>query len=307
MSLVRQTIYDGITFVSSSKGFTFRNSTPSTVANDGTFWAHRWLKSGADRKRIGEIETARAMIAKAIQIKPNAHFGREKYQLMILDWIVDPRAKDHSGQLTSMNLGDYISFTNRSDAPEASGLLGIVVLGNAWESVDVFHALSQSFAYQKPTLQYLAILRCRELLAKGKKSLMPDDKKGLTSEQKLRIDNESTQMLGGEVRVNLQNQTAIETVYNRLRSEAETWQTRRTAYMMTRLKAGRHPDTDKTFWRDWRDTAPPSLEVAWYSERAAKQQGRQKRQDATRFFTFVPLSLALLATLLVLRRKRLRS
>ncbi len=46
-----------------------------------------------------------------------------------------------------------------------------------------------------------------------------------------------------------------------LRADAEDYQTRRTAYMMQRLQAGRHPDTDKNFWNEWRDTAPPSPEI----------------------------------------------
>ncbi|MDQ2731015.1 MAG: hypothetical protein M3Y56_05100, partial [Armatimonadota bacterium] len=44
-------------------------------ANVGTFWAHRWLRSGADRTRIHEMEVARDYIAQALKLNPNAHFG----------------------------------------------------------------------------------------------------------------------------------------------------------------------------------------------------------------------------------------
>lgn len=240
-------------------------------ANCGTFWAHRWLRNGANRSRIAEMKTARDMIAQAITIKPNAHFGREKYQLMIMNWILDPRVKNDNGSQVSASLGDYISSKLPSDdSTQTKGLSGIIVLGNAWESVDVFHALSGALEEkEKPTLQYLTILRTRELIFKGKKSLQPGSKSGSALEKQLFIDKAFLNS-PNSLSVSPQNQTAIETVYKRLRTEAETWQTRRTNYMLTRLKAGQHPDTDKTFWRDWRDTPPPSLDVAWYSERAVR-------------------------------------
>ena len=59
-------------------------------ANLGTFLVHRWARQGADRAKIDEVKAARDEIAKALEINPNAHFGREKYQLRALDWIIDP-------------------------------------------------------------------------------------------------------------------------------------------------------------------------------------------------------------------------
>ena len=50
-------------------------------ANLGTFLVHRWVRQGADRSKIDEVKAARDEIAKALQINPNAQFGREKYQL----------------------------------------------------------------------------------------------------------------------------------------------------------------------------------------------------------------------------------
>lgn len=59
-------------------------------ANLGTILAHHWLKNGADRARIAEMKQARNHIAKAIEINPDAHFGREKYQLLVMEWIIKP-------------------------------------------------------------------------------------------------------------------------------------------------------------------------------------------------------------------------
>ena len=288
-------------------------------ANNGTFWAHRWLQSGANRSRIGEMKTARDMIAQAIKIKPNAHFGREKYQLMTMNWILNPRVKGSDGKFFTPPLSEYFfhhqTFKTSSQPERISGLSGIIVLGNAWESVDIFESLSRALANdKKSTLQYLAILRCRELIDAGKKSLHSNGKTGFALQQHLRIDAQSLDSAKGLVTgtnldglmVNEQNQAAIETVYKRLRAEAENWQNTRTSYMMSRLKTGRHPDTDKTFWNEWRDSSPPSLDVAWYSERAAQAENREKKNVAGLFLAFVPLFLVLAGTLIFVRRKRLR-
>ena len=53
----------------------------------------------------------------------------------------------------------------------------------------------------------------------------------------------------------------LERQYRELRRESDAYQSKRTAYMMARLQAGRHPDTDPTFWEDYKDPGPPSLEL----------------------------------------------
>ena len=59
-------------------------------ANLGTFLVHRWVRQGGDRSSIEESSNPRDEIAAAIEINPNAHFGREKYQLRVIDWIIKP-------------------------------------------------------------------------------------------------------------------------------------------------------------------------------------------------------------------------
>ena len=127
-------------------------------ANLGTFLVHRWARQGADRTKIDEVKAARDEIAKALEINPNAHFGREKYQLRALEWIVDP-PKVEALRRTSPNLlgwsfdDIYGQQTDPKEADDAvRGLAGLVVLGNAWESVDIFHALN--VALQRDSLGY---------------------------------------------------------------------------------------------------------------------------------------------------------
>jgi hypothetical protein len=70
------------------------------LANLGTFHAHRWVGSGANRDDLTDLERGRDLIAAAIELNPDAHFGREKYQLMAIEWLIDPPVEEsHSGYL----------------------------------------------------------------------------------------------------------------------------------------------------------------------------------------------------------------
>lgn len=249
-------------------------------ANVGTFWAHHWLRAGANPQHLAEVKRARDCIAKAIKLKPNAHFGRERYQLLALQWIIrvvsKPQQKDDA---TSFSFAQYMEGAFNEDRSDATrekmieGLTGLIVLGNAWESVDIFDALTSALQ-TKATLQYLASLRCSELIDQGHRSIDRDSGTGraLKVSLSLMVDDWTNQL-------NEPNQKTLQTLYRRLRVEAEQWHKQRTAYMMGRLTAGRHPDTDPTFWRDYHDPGPPSLQVPWYSERAARRLAAAQEHD----------------------------
>jgi hypothetical protein len=371
-------------------------------ANCGTCWVHRWLGRGADRKRIAEVKTARNMIAKAIAIKPGAHEGREKYQLLVMDWLIQPRlvgtksgktrnfayiasgperplqlassddlrsiAASSSDDTEVLNVastwidnglveepvacvqraaklramwsgsGDYAArdmgfenydtvaarayamrwFRNGADANATNdlakgvelinmrdsevrdlntslygtaenwtpirvsdilaevrtqhtvsltdylddheqyprdaiqGLSGLVVLGAGWQSIDLFDALAVALYKSRPInkkhrivasrIAHLADLRSQELRSAGVKSLWND---------------EWAESAGQNYRQTTQD--ADDAAFHTLRKEADQWDARRTAYMMTRLSAGRHPDSDPSFWNQWHDPGPPEI------------------------------------------------
>jgi tetratricopeptide (TPR) repeat protein len=218
-------------------------------ANTGTFLVHQWVRAGADRDKISEVNKARAYIAKALAINPDAHFGREKYQLKVMNWIVDGEG---------ISLADYLkmdpdvqSQTGRRKAVTA--LCGLVVLGNAWESVDLFHALSVLLSEERydytERFADLAQYRCDELIDQGQKSLMPDSPTGaaLKAELALRDPPDPNDLR----------------MFHMLRAEADQWQKARSDYMMAQLTAGRHPDTDPAFWSGFHDYPPPHIRNPW--------------------------------------------
>jgi tetratricopeptide (TPR) repeat protein len=232
-------------------------------ANLGTFLVHRWVRQGADRTKIGEVEAAKDEIARALKINPNAHFGREKYQLRAMEWIVSPPKIEGWEGLPNLLGWSFDDIHGRQTDPKEAddavrGLAGLVVLGNAWESVDVFHALNvalqrDSVGYERGrdggrnTLAYLAWLRCRELIDAGKGSMLPDAPKGEALKSMLpRPDF-------------VEAETLLDPAFVKLRAEADTWQAARIAFMTRRLKEGRHPDTDPRFWDGYTERPAPGL------------------------------------------------
>jgi hypothetical protein len=224
-------------------------------ANCGTFWAHRWLHQGTDRSKIGEMKTARAMIARAIEIKPNAHFGREKYQLMAMDWIIRTFGPKniYDENFLGMPVESYMyrldsTLKDDIDGDAIEGISGLVALGAAWESFDVFSALQASLAAAgKSTSAEMARRRCLELIENGKTSLNPYAPIGKALAKTISI----------KPKVRLYTPQELDDIYQRLRDEAEQYQTRCTSYMMERLQQGLHPDTHPDFWNQWHDAGPP--------------------------------------------------
>jgi hypothetical protein len=232
-------------------------------ANVGTFLVHRWARQGADRTKIGEVKAARDEIAKALEINPNAHFGREKYQMRTLEWIVNPPTVEGSRSLPNLlgwSFDDiYGQHTDPKEADEAvRGLAGLIVLGNAWESVDVFHALNVALQRDslghtrgrdggRNTLAHFAWLRCRELIDAGKGSMLPDSPRGDALKALLpRPDFVKADVL-------------LDPAFRKLRTDANAWHAARGEFMTRRLNEGRHPDTDPSFWNGYIERPAPSL------------------------------------------------
>lgn len=222
-------------------------------ANTGTFWMHRWVRAGADRGRIDAVVHARDLIQHALDIKPDAHFGREKYQLKVMSWVIEGSGRPLADYLRYDMSGSPLPYNRRMEPVTA--LCGIVVLGSAWESVDIFDAIS-TLLYRNSMggsdgrrLAYLANLRCQELIDTGHGSLVPDRPTGEALKKTLLLSTHGFEDPDGSDVGN----------YRILRTEADRWQIQRTNYMMLRLKAGDHPDTDAKFWAGFRDDGPPHI------------------------------------------------
>ncbi|MFI4915000.1 MAG: hypothetical protein ACIAS6_00660 [Phycisphaerales bacterium JB060] len=217
------------------------------LANLGTFHAHRWIAAGADRSDMADIERARDLIAQAIELNPDAHFGREHFQLAVLEWILElPQDPTPEGDLAyirpDQTEGFYIlhltDLGQRADGPE--GVAGLVALGNAWNSFDVFFSLGLALnSHAHNSLAHLARLRAKEIADAGGRSLHAGaDLSTFDPDDHVRSIDE-------------RQQAAVEAFYTQARAEADAWHAARTQYIMARLEQGRHPDTHPDFFAAW--------------------------------------------------------
>lgn len=201
---------------------------------------------------------ARDHIAEAIAINPDAHFGREKYQLMAIDWLREIHAPGYSlpdksrysvrafvdRNTYTENRGDPGNAGWRKRAEEAAlAISGLIRLGDAWQSVDVFYALQDALQVaEHGFLAYLAQLRRNELSEAGAESLFPklDDLPPFMSVHSLRHKAGSNDFFAAA------------------REEAENWHEARMAYLQRAFASGRHPDTEENFWAGFTyDERPP--------------------------------------------------
>lgn len=213
-----------------------------SLANLGTFHAHRWLASGADRSDLTDIQRARDLIDQAITLNPDAHFGRERYQLMALEWILEPDGLhsilDTVDGWQGFSYHNVLEDVGYDDAPE--GFAGLVSLGNGWNSFDVFNALGLALQDRRDSsLAYLAWLRAEEIASGGGRSLNPMvDASDFEASERIHHLHEHAR-------------TPVADFYTKARAEADAWHAARTAYITERLEQGQHPDTHPAFFAAW--------------------------------------------------------
>lgn len=247
-------------------------------ANAGTLYAHRWFGKGANREKMDDLERGRNLIAKAIELNPGAHFGREDVQLATMDWVIEGPQSDLGGYLDSYNEGRISSERARK------GLVGLVMLGNAWESVDVFQAIGHISARQlgEGAVAELANERARELLKVGKRSL-------LANEEEMAIST------------SLSEPKRVRAEYRELRKDADLWAKERDAFVLKRLGEGKHPDTDQNFWEGYTERPPRPLD----KDSLGDHIRRWDPYGANRFFAVAGTAI-LVAVVLYVRRRRKR-
>ncbi len=227
------------------------------LANLGTFHAHRWLKFGADFEDLSDINEACRLITEAINLNPDAHFGRELYQLKALQWlrkipsiVSEDESEETVHPLGTKPEGRYQIQLNSS--PESTdsvlGYSGLITLGAAWQSYDIFHALLHALRDDgRHAVAHLTLLRLRELEANGNTSLVA----------KFNSIIEPRSLLLPRSKKHVQK------FYLKARKEAQHWQANRLGYMESQFDKGYHPDTHPHFWDDYSERSkaprPPGL------------------------------------------------
>jgi len=270
-------------------------------ANLGTFLAWDWIRRGADRSDTSELKRARDEIAEAVRMNPDVHFGREKVQLAALDWSLEPPPWD--GRVIPNLIQRGTSTDGGPDLPAdvvAQGLAGMIVLGHRWENADAFAALGNTLAEGgRFVVAELAWLRAMELARSGRRSLYPGAPEG---------EELVAALVGRRIKaLRDARSVAVAAWYARARAAADRWNAEREAYMLPRLREGRHPDWEPHFWADFSPSGaagePSQMGIEWDAYWGGLFAGETRELVGT---AIVLLLLALSVTLGVLFRRRVQ-
>ena len=218
-------------------------------SNLGSFLGNRWATKPEKERDAdsSDLRSAADEISEALRLNPDAHFGREVYQLQLFEWLLLGFGEEPVGY------GNFLYLRNLSTRPNQhaelnleeaeAGLAGLIHLGSAWESIDVFDALGAVVqADGASSVAALTSWRIKELWDAGNRSLNP-----------MRSDI----MSGG--RFFVENATDLQKWYSETMAKSAGRRQAWLAYQEERFEMGRHPDTDPDFWNDWKEPAFPKL------------------------------------------------
>lgn len=256
------------------------------LANLGTFHAHRWVRSKDRSKDLADLDTAIRLVGEAIEVNPAAHFNREPGQLLLLEWLRDGfRGREQpekiDGSLQQLFVPWDKRFRDRPGFDLTQSLCGIIQLGAAWESIDVYSWLVYSLGSRgtfnqerSPSLAMLPALRCSELVLSAKRHpLHPhqdfqafctwsDDQLAKQIEPE-KLPSGYAQgfvvMLCGRPELRPESADNIVEFFQQAKKAADERHQAKTAYTIAKLQRGEHPDTHPDFWHQWKEPSPPRL------------------------------------------------
>jgi len=301
-------------------------------ANMGVFRTHQWLGTAERNTHPEKLDAAIREVQAALVINPDAHFGRERAHLSLLQWwragLKNPRKATDSefehmpSRLAYASLADFPDTSGLSRDALIKGFCGLIQMGSAQDSVDVHslvawhliglstNSLRVDYSDVRYTLCYLASLRLTELLLAGNEPvyaaapfhawLQPEThfkehslREGLLPTEALAEHFSRINMWGGES----QNQTPIGPWFHHARTAAKQRRAAKNGFMQARFAAGMHPDTFPDFWQGWQEpTMPPVPETKlehWFGPETAA------RLSSTQFLSLCFSSFAILCVVVI--------
>lgn len=187
-------------------------------ANLGTFLAHKALKAkGGPDKEI--LKQSLAHLQKALAINPDAHFGREAAQIELVRALVEGRREPK-----------YFEHKDKTK----NAYFGLAVMGAAQESPDVWVLAARHSSYSETDKQ-LIYAKVEDFYL-TKPFVFP--------------------ALLQEFSRNRRTVHGVRQLAADLTGHGITYQKQRAKFIEARLKEGRHPDTDPTFWDGYQELPP---------------------------------------------------
>lgn len=275
------------------------------LANLGTFYVHRWIaKPEAERNTdLSDLRTGEKLIAQAIQENPEAHFGREVYQLLAIRWLLqDGSQQTYIDEATGITSSATAWVAGEGYRPKSSeltnahieGISGLIQLGAAWQSADAFRSLAYALdSSQMASMAELAYLREAEIAEEAPPTIHPQPK--------------VHERIGPSSAMNLDpsRRAAATSYFVEARAAADSRQSMWITYQEELFAKGMHPDTHPNFWDNWIEPNFPDIP-------GPSALARVKTFVINRFGLAVSIVIVTLALFTVLiadfiRRRKLRA
>jgi tetratricopeptide (TPR) repeat protein len=204
-------------------------------ANLGTIKAHEALRK-RDSVNQDLLDSGIKHLERAVEINRNAHFGREMVQIEILK-LIRSKLKDPELKLTSEQDQKWRDFVKKQTPEKVQkGILGMMAFGSGPDSFELLSLLATTLSSNEGQLRSMIEKRLTEIIG-ARRPYFEIDVSGYTpqNEQQFRAD------------------------YAILKKDAENYRELVEAYVDTKLNQGKHPDTDPSFWKDWKEVPRPNL------------------------------------------------
>lgn len=251
------------------------------LANKATFLAHKALRTKPMQTSL--LKQSAKLLQEALVVNPDAHFGRERVQLAMID------------ALLTAQEGDAVKIDNYALPVEGrkltEGVIGLMALGNAWESYDAFAYLRASLEHDDGMIGQLVTLKLDSLMADGKGPVF-------TNQIKLPIpDLEPEDEKTGVV------------IFAALQVNGKKYRENLKQFLTSQLHFGKHPDTDKEFWTGYTNVSAVDISGIERHERGPLRSLPSSMQIPVVVFGVLGsyFLMVVLAILIVRKRQRNRS
>ncbi len=198
----------------------------STEANEGTFLIVRWIRGHKPGDVTDAIESEKH-IAKALEINPNAHFGREFAQLYSIQAMIECGKEEHWESSFAETLIKIADRNHIDHKKLRFGIAGMMVLGAAWNMPAMIQAIA---------------------------NLVPEETQ-VVNLCRMRLDyvipewDQNDYSIVKAKRVN----PLEKDVLNQLVSNGGEFQAHREEWILDQISKGKHPDTHPDFWQGFTD------------------------------------------------------
>lgn len=257
-------------------------------ANLGVFRTHQWIKSPERNIRSEKLKLAIEEVKTALEINPDAHFGRERAHLALLEWWqagLYPHAEDKPiydpSELLRSVVADFPNTVDTSSSTLVKGFCGLIQMGSARDSLDVHFLVAwqlqndrtpQGYGDAHFALVYLTCMRLTELIKEERQPVYAGEEFNQWLQPNTHFKHSKVSMTEQEkleqlpwllTRMNMwgggTDLSAIPPWFHQTRAAAQKRLAAKTAFMQQRFAAGMHPDTHPDFWQGWNEPVMPAV------------------------------------------------